>query len=164
MWLGFHKDMADPKNDDPVLRQSTRLTCMFVFEGQTSYDPRFIRKLFPDKEIYKIGALQKLFDSQSASTLDDLPADKYKLPEECSPLHHVTNEALPVLLWYGNAIDADSKCSRRRDSSSSVRQGAERKDGMLPEDTSKSWQGTAFGRWHADEDDRLLREHFGIKK
>src|SRR5438552_1421714 len=37
LWLGFHKDMADPKSDDPVLRQSTRLTCMFVFEGQTSY-------------------------------------------------------------------------------------------------------------------------------
>jgi acetyl esterase len=36
LWLGFHKDMADPKSDDPVLRQSTRLTCMFVFEGQTS--------------------------------------------------------------------------------------------------------------------------------
>src|ERR1019366_5936823 len=52
LWLGFHKDMADPKNDDPVPRQSTRLTCMFVTEGQTSYDPRFIRKLFPDKDIH----------------------------------------------------------------------------------------------------------------
>ena len=28
LWLGFHDDMADPKSDDPVLRQSTRLTCM----------------------------------------------------------------------------------------------------------------------------------------
>ena len=26
LWLGFHDDLADPKNDDPVLRQSTRLT------------------------------------------------------------------------------------------------------------------------------------------
>src|SRR5262249_21388956 len=43
LWLGFHKDMADPQNDDPVLRQSTRLTCMVVFEGQTSYDPTLIR-------------------------------------------------------------------------------------------------------------------------
>jgi len=62
--------MADPKSDDPVLRQSTRLTCMVVFEGQTSYDPRFIRKLFPGKDIDKIGALQKLFDFDP-NNLDD---------------------------------------------------------------------------------------------
>jgi len=39
LWLGFHEDMADPKIDDAVLQQSTRLTCMVVFDGQTSYDP-----------------------------------------------------------------------------------------------------------------------------
>ena len=49
LWLGFHDDMADPKSDDPVCRESTRLTCMAVTEGQTSYDPRFIRELFPEK-------------------------------------------------------------------------------------------------------------------
>jgi len=34
LWLGFHDDLADPKSEDPVLRQSTRLTCMFVNNGQ----------------------------------------------------------------------------------------------------------------------------------
>jgi acetyl esterase len=106
LWLGFHKDMADPKSDDPVLRRSTRLTCMFVFEGQTSYDPRFIRKLFPNKDIYKIGALQKLFDF-NPNQLDALPAEKYKLFEECSPITHVTKNAPPVLLFYNNPIDAE---------------------------------------------------------
>jgi acetyl esterase len=106
LWLGFHKDMADPKNDDPILRQSTRLSCMFVFEGQTSYDPRFIRKLFPGKDIYKIGALQKLFDFDP-NQLDDLPTEKYKLFEECSPITHVTKDAPPVLLIYNNPIDAE---------------------------------------------------------
>jgi acetyl esterase len=106
LWLGFHKDMADPKSDDPVLRQSTQLTCMFVFEGQTSYDPRFIRKLFPNRDIYKIGALQKLFDF-NPNQLDNLPAEKYKLFEECSPITHVTKDAPPVLLIYNNPIDAE---------------------------------------------------------
>jgi acetyl esterase/lipase len=106
LWLGFHKDMADPKSDDPVLRQSTRLTCMVVFEGQTSYDPRFIRTLFPGKDIYKIGALQKLF-AFDPTKLDDLPAEKYKLFEECSPITHVTKDAPPVLLFYNNSIDAE---------------------------------------------------------
>ena len=105
LWLGFHKDMADPKSDDLVLRQSTRLTCMMVVEGQTSYDPRFIRRLFPGKDIYKVGALQKLFDFD-ANKLDDLPAEKYRLFEECSPMHHVTKDAPPVLLWYSRPIDA----------------------------------------------------------
>lgn len=47
LWLGFHDDLADPDNEDPVLRESTRLTCMSVYGGQTSYNPRFIRELFP---------------------------------------------------------------------------------------------------------------------
>lgn len=106
LWLGFHKDMADPKSDDPVLRQSTRLTCMMVFEGQTSYDPRFIRQLFPGKDIYKIRALAQLFGAD-LNKLDDLPAEKYKLFEECSPITHVGKDAPPVLLVYNNPIDAE---------------------------------------------------------
>src|SRR5438067_10904654 len=45
LWLGFHDDMADPKNADPVLRESTRLSCMVVFGAQSTYDPRAIKKL-----------------------------------------------------------------------------------------------------------------------
>ncbi|MBX3440527.1 MAG: alpha/beta hydrolase, partial [Planctomycetaceae bacterium] len=37
LWLGFHDDLADPDNADPVLRESTRLTCMAVTDGQSSY-------------------------------------------------------------------------------------------------------------------------------
>jgi hypothetical protein len=66
--------MADPQSDDPVLRQSSRLTCMVVFDGQTSYDPRFIRKLFAGKDTYKHGALAQLFDVD-LNKLDDLPAE-----------------------------------------------------------------------------------------
>src|SRR5205807_10207144 len=50
LWLGFHDDMSDPKSEDTVLRESTRLSCMAVSDGQTSYDPRFIRKLFRSEE------------------------------------------------------------------------------------------------------------------
>jgi acetyl esterase/lipase len=106
LWLGFHKDMADPKSEDPVLRQSTRLSCMVVFEGQTSYDPRFIRRLFPGKDIYRIGALRQLF-GVDLNQLDDLPAEKYQLFEECSPITHVTKDAPPVLLWYSRPLDAE---------------------------------------------------------
>src|SRR5688500_14833362 len=44
LWIGFHDDMADPASDDPVLRQSTRLSCMAVQGGQSTYDPRVIKE------------------------------------------------------------------------------------------------------------------------
>ena len=98
--------MADPKSDDPVLRQSTRLTCAAVVNGQTSYDPRFIRKLFPGKDVYKIRPLQQLFGAD-LDKLDELPAEKYKLFEEVSPITHLTRDDPPVLLWYGRPMDTE---------------------------------------------------------
>lgn len=44
LWIGFHDDMADPKSSDPVLRESTRLTCMAVTAAQSSYAPRVIKE------------------------------------------------------------------------------------------------------------------------
>jgi hypothetical protein len=38
LWLAFSRDMADPENDDPVLRESTRLTCAGAFATQSTYD------------------------------------------------------------------------------------------------------------------------------
>jgi acetyl esterase/lipase len=106
LWLGFHDDMADPSSADPVLRQSTRLTCMVVFDGQTSYDPRFIRKLFPGKDTYKNPALAKLFDVD-LERLDDLPAEKYRLFEEVSPINHLTRDDPPVLLIYSRPLETE---------------------------------------------------------
>jgi acetyl esterase/lipase len=106
LWLAFHDDLADPKSDDPVRRQSTRLACAAVFNGQTSYDPRFIRQLFPGKDVYKIGALRQLF-GVDLDKLDGLPADKYKLFEECSPITHLSRDDPPVLLSYTSPLDAE---------------------------------------------------------
>lgn len=104
LWLGFHDDLADPENKDPVLRESSRLSCMMVSAGQTSYDPRFIRKLFPEFEAYKHGALARLFDVD-LNELDNLPAEKYRLFEECSPIHHLSKDDPPAMLGYGAAFD-----------------------------------------------------------
>lgn len=38
LWLAFSDDMADLKNPDPVLRESTRLTCAGAFATQATYD------------------------------------------------------------------------------------------------------------------------------
>ena len=107
LWLGFHDDLADPKSADPLLQQSTRLTCMAVFNGQTSYDPRVIRELFPDASgtyVYKSKALALLFD-MDPDNLDQLPAEKYKLFEECSAIPHLTKDDAPALLIYGSTLE-----------------------------------------------------------
>ena len=79
---------------------------MAVFQGQTSYDPRFIRKLFPGKDTYKHPALAQLF-GVDLDKLDNLPADKYKLFEEVSSINHLTKDDPPVLLSYRSAFDAE---------------------------------------------------------
>jgi hypothetical protein len=104
LWLGFHDDLADPDNEDPVLRQSTRLTCMAVYNGQTSYDPRFIRDLFPGTTTYKESALAQLF-GVDLNKLDDLPQEKYRLFEEVSALPHLTKDDAPAALFYGSKLD-----------------------------------------------------------
>lgn len=38
LWLAFSDDMADIKNVDPVLHESTRLTCAGAFATQATYD------------------------------------------------------------------------------------------------------------------------------
>lgn len=38
LWLAFSDDMADNENIDPVLRESTRLSCAGAFATQSTYD------------------------------------------------------------------------------------------------------------------------------
>src|SRR5262249_14122463 len=102
----FHDDLADPKNPDPVRRQSTRLSCMAVSNGQTSYDPRFIKKLFPGKDVHQVQALAQLF-AVDLNQLEQLPAEKYRLFEEVSAINHLTKDDPPVLLTYSRPLDAE---------------------------------------------------------
>lgn len=104
LWLGFHDDLADPGNDDPVLRESTRLTCMAVYNGQTSYDPRFIRKLIPEVNTSRHAALAQLFRAD-LSKLDSLPEEKYRLFEEVSALPHLSQDDVPVALFYATRLE-----------------------------------------------------------
>ena len=48
LWLAFHKDLADPKNADPVARESTRLFCAAVHAAQTSLDPAQMKEWTPN--------------------------------------------------------------------------------------------------------------------
>lgn len=38
LWLAFNDEMADAKNEDPVLRESTKIVCAGAFATQSTYD------------------------------------------------------------------------------------------------------------------------------
>jgi acetyl esterase/lipase len=63
LWLAAHDDLADPKNADPVLRESTRLTAAGSLNGQFTYDFRKWEEVLgkdPDRK-YEDGDRDKLY-------------------------------------------------------------------------------------------------------
>lgn len=98
-WLAFHDDLADPTSDDPVARQSTRLTCIAVNAAQTSYDPRFMQELFGSTDVE--GAMYAFYGMSRAE--DTADTRFHKMFEEASPINHATADDPPVMLYYPQA-------------------------------------------------------------
>ncbi|MBT5708026.1 MAG: DUF1080 domain-containing protein, partial [Verrucomicrobia bacterium] len=48
LWLAYHDDLADPKSNDPIARESSRLWCAAVTGAQTSLDPKQMREWTPN--------------------------------------------------------------------------------------------------------------------
>ncbi|MCI0360257.1 MAG: alpha/beta hydrolase [Planctomycetaceae bacterium] len=105
LWLALHDDLTDPKSDDPIARQSTRLTCAAVSGAQTSLDPKELREWIPNA-IYGGHAFGFAApDRTRAQEFDLLIADREKvLPwiKEYSPIEQVTKDDPPIYLDYPN--------------------------------------------------------------
>lgn len=96
LWLAFHDDLAKPKSDDPVERQSTRLTCAAVMGAQTSYDPRFIKNNIGGRA-HEHPALKPFYGLKD----DELDTPKaHRLYQEASPINYVSADDPPVFLFY----------------------------------------------------------------
>lgn len=105
LWLAFHDDLADAKAGDPVLRQSTRVTCALGMQAQCSYDPRWIKKHIGGKA-HEHPALQPLFRVKP----EELEGDKAaKLYEDASPLNHLTKDDPPVMVTYTGQDEPSDK-------------------------------------------------------
>jgi acetyl esterase/lipase len=100
-WLAYHEDLADPRSSDPVLRQSTRLSAVAAFNAQSSYDPRFIKKLMNTDQVHP--ALVLLFGMSSPADIDNprfVPAF-----EDSSPINHLTADDPPILVFFSQRND-----------------------------------------------------------
>lgn len=99
LWIGFHDDMAEPKSTDPVLRESTRLTCMAVNGAQSSYDPRVI-KAWVGESAAKHPALEGFYGIKA----DEIDTPKaHKLYEAASAINYLTKDDPPVYAFYSEA-------------------------------------------------------------
>ncbi len=103
LWLALHDDLADPNSQDPIARESTRLTCAAVVGAQTSLDPKQLREWIPNS-IY--GGHAFGFAGPGRSREDEFElalANREKiLPwiKEYSPIELVTSDDPPVYLEY----------------------------------------------------------------
>ncbi len=95
LWLAFHADLAEPKSDDPVARESTRLYCAAVLGAQTSLDPRELREWMPN---YSYGA--HAFGLPNFQALFDKREQMLKWISEYSPLALATKDAPPIFMDY----------------------------------------------------------------
>lgn len=97
LWLAFHDDMAKPDSQDPVDRESTRLTCAGSINGQSTYDPHVIRE-WVGESAFRHGFSLAGYGVKTHAELD--PARFQKLFDEVSPIKHLTLDDPPVYESY----------------------------------------------------------------
>jgi len=102
LWLAFHDDMADPKSDDPVARESTRLYCAAVNGAQTTLDPKELREWMPNYTYggHAFGLRTK--DKRDGEFQRFLEVRDKILPQirEYSAMTHVTKDDPPIFMEY----------------------------------------------------------------
>ncbi len=99
LWIGFHDDMADLKNADPVLRESTRLSCMAVFGAQSTYDP-FVIKEWVGEAAAKHPALEGFYGLKPEQF--DTPAAR-EMFTKAAAITYLTKDDPPVYAFYTEA-------------------------------------------------------------
>lgn len=105
LWLALHDDLADPKSNDPIARESTRLTCAAVSGAQVSLDPKELREWVPNS-VYGGHAFGFAAKGRTRPQEFELliPAREKVLPwiKEYSPIEHVSKDDPPIYFDYPN--------------------------------------------------------------
>lgn len=116
LFLAFHPDMADPKSNDPIARESTRLWCAAVTGAQTSLDPVQLKEWTPNSRYggHAFGFMDpKDLKSRDTRFAEFLAAREAVLPwiKKYSPIEHVSRDDPPVYLIYtsGPALGQEQK-------------------------------------------------------
>lgn len=103
LWIALNKELADPQNSDPVLRESTRVIGVVARETQSSYnlEDRWVNNVFAD---YKLtwseivanegGAILKLYGVSSNVEYESPAIDTYRAEVDMLSLLSADDPAL----------------------------------------------------------------------
>ena len=99
LWLAFHDDLADPKNADPVLRESTRLICAGAISPQASYNWTHWPDLVGEDAVKRFSGVYNFSLLYGLSTPEELasPAGK-KILADCDMLALASKDDPPVFI------------------------------------------------------------------
>ena len=86
--------IPDPKSEDPVRRESTRLTCIVAHAGPASFDLELLQKWLGSPSLKEHPGMRPLFGLKDLSELKR--PDIQRLVKAASPLTHLTKDDPPV--------------------------------------------------------------------
>ena len=108
VWLAVRDDLADPESDDPISRESTRLTTIIGFNSQTSNDPFFIwDKIYQGSDAHSSTYYFYGVEMMPVDQLrTELKKPKFrKIAHEATALNHITKDDPPVFLIHPESLD-----------------------------------------------------------
>ena len=99
-YLAWGNDFADPKSDDPISRESSRLKAVAFWGGQSTMDLNWWTKNIP--------GYRREFHAKKESKRKDLSfIERRALINEISVINHITSDDPPTFMRYGmNPDDA----------------------------------------------------------
>jgi acetyl esterase len=107
LWLAFHDDLADPKSDDPVLRESTRLVAAGSTAGQATYDILRWRDVLGSDEAMRFYPQDTWPAFYGLSTLDEVRGPRgQELRADVDMLGLISADDPPVWLGADGRHDA----------------------------------------------------------
>lgn len=108
MWILLHDDLADPKSEDPVLRESTRVTAAAVAGGQTSIDPKVIEGWLGPNVLKHPMICMAVGEQHIEGALNNY--EKHRaLYLEFSPYNHLGGDDPPLWMSYGSNMKLPSE-------------------------------------------------------
>ncbi len=99
LWLAVHDDLADPKSEDPVLRQSSRIVAAGCINGQATYDLVEWQKVIGKFKPEWYSSPDEDVEFYHFKTRDDFntPAGQ-KILDDCSMLRLITRDDAPIFM------------------------------------------------------------------
>lgn len=109
LWIAFNNDFADAQNNDPVLRESSRVKGVVARETQSSYniEDRWVNDVFVDYSLTwteilanETGNIQKIYGVSSTAQYESASIDAYRA--EVDMLSLMTSDDPEI--WINNTL------------------------------------------------------------